>query len=122
MSRVEQYEERLGRICIGLRKDLVFTRQEIRGEPSYVVHDPLSFQNHVFDVLEYRVMTTIIHDRTLGEAFGYLVQTGVLQPGDKKEYYEFILGLHGMQLLQLPISDPEKLFERYMRKQQRKNT
>ena len=48
MSRVQQYEEQLGRICIGLRKDLVFTRQEIRGEPSYVVHDPLSFQNHLF--------------------------------------------------------------------------
>ncbi len=122
MSRVQQYEERLGPICVGLRKDLVFTRQEIRGEPSYVVHDPLSFQNHVFDVVEYRVLTAIIHDRTLTEAFDRLVRGGILQPGDKQEYYEFILGVHGMQLLQLPISDPEKLFERYTRKQQRKKT
>ncbi len=122
MSRAQQYEERLGPVCVGLRKDLVFTRQEIRGDPSYVVHDPLSFQNHVFDVVEYRVMTAIIHKRTLGEAFDYLVRSGILQPGDKQEYYEFLLGLHGMHLLQLPISDPEKLFERYMRKQQRKNT
>ena len=122
MSRVKQYEARLGPIRVGLRKDLVFTRQEIRGNPSYVVHDPLSFQNHVFDQVEYRVMTAIITERSLWETFDDLASKGIVQEEDKKEYYEFILGLHGLQLLQLPISDPGLLFERYLRKQQRKKT
>ena len=105
MSKVGQYEARLGPIQVGLRKDLVFTRQEIRGNPSYVVHDPLSFQNHAFDLVEYRVITAIVPDRSLKEAFGDLVEKSVLREGDKKEFYEFVLGLHGLQLLQLPISE-----------------
>ena len=122
MFGMQNLEAKLGRIRVGLRKDLVFTRQEIRGEPSYVVHDPLAFKNHVFDLLEYRVITAIIQERTLVEVFNYLRHERVLQKADKREYYEFILSLHGLQVLQLPISDPEKLFEKYLRKQGRKKT
>ena len=91
-----QYEERLGPIQIGLRKDLVFTRQLLGGRPRYVVHDPLTFENNIFTEIEYRVLTGIVAGRSLAENFAALVAKGVLREAESAVFYRFVLTLHGV--------------------------
>ena len=117
MVSSEDVRNRLGPISIGLRRDVTVSRQIQGGNASYVVHDPLTFKNHLFSTEEYRVLCTFVERRTLEETFQYLVERGDLQEGDCDAYYRFVLNLHQMDLLQLPITNPEKLFERFQKRQ-----
>ena len=116
MADVVRYEQMLGPISVGLRKDLHVSRQRTRGGPRYLVHDPVTFHNHAFNRVDYRILSAIVPKRTLFEVFQDLVGEGVLAPDDKGGFYEFVLWLHGAGLLQLPISRSDLLFERYERK------
>ncbi|MBM4061639.1 MAG: hypothetical protein FJ265_11175 [Planctomycetes bacterium] len=91
---------------VGLRSDLHVTRQVTRGGPRYVVHDPVSFQNHAFDAADYRVLTAIVGGRTLAEVCRELTAVGRLRDGeeDRRSFYRFVLRLHGLGLLHLPIT------------------
>ncbi|MHC4514825.1 MAG: hypothetical protein ACYTKC_06145 [Planctomycetota bacterium] len=120
MNRVEELETKLGPIQIGLRSDLVITRHVLRERASYVVHDPVTFANHSFNAFEYRVLTTIVPGRTLRETFTKLVEQTILTDREKHGFYRFILQLHAMNLLHLPITDASTLFERYKDKRARK--
>jgi putative peptide zinc metalloprotease protein len=120
MARVEEMEMKLGPIQIGLRSDLVVTRHVLRDRPGYVIHDPVTFANHSFTAFEYRVLTILVPQRTLRETFASAVERGILEQGEKEGFYRFILRLHGMNLLHLPITDAPLLYSRYQEKQKLK--
>ena len=60
-SRIERV---LSPLRVGLRTDLHVTRQMTRSGPRYLVHDPVSFQNHAFTPADYRIMTAIVRQRS----------------------------------------------------------
>ncbi|MEM7205785.1 MAG: hypothetical protein AAF628_36360 [Planctomycetota bacterium] len=118
MTLPSDFSDRLAKISVGLRQDLRVTRQEVRQETRYVFHDPTSFQNHAFGLDEYRVMTAIVADGTLEEVFSGLVARGVMQVEERDEFFGFVLSLHGMGLLHLPLNDAGRLYEKYRRRRE----
>ena len=119
---MSKYEEKLGVIKIGLRRDLVVTRQEMGGQPKYVMHDPLAFQNHVLSRLEYQVVSGIVATRTLAENFDALIGRGVMEESRRDEFYEFVLSLHDKNLLQLPMMQADAQFKRYEQRRDAKRS
>ncbi len=117
MVDAAQLELRLGPISVGLRKDVDVARQRLRGKPAYVLHDPVTFKNHAFSKVEYAVVCGIVEQRTLAECFERLVEEDHLEDGDKEEFYSFVLQLHGMNLLMLPMANADRLYARFERKQ-----
>ncbi len=108
--------QRLGRIRIGIRKDLHFSRQVLHGKVYYVVHDPVTFQSHIFDLDEYEVISSILPKRSLEESFGLLIESEFLTEEDEDEFFEFVLGLHAKNLLLLPLTNADRLYKRYVKK------
>ncbi len=118
MNPGSETASKLGPVQIGLRKDIEISRQRDGGEVCYIAHDPVTFQNHSFNALEYRVMTAIVADRNLKECFQSLVSSGVLSEQHEGTFFDFVLQLHSMHMIQLPIVQADKLFERYTRKKE----
>lgn len=119
MVETSRTERVLGPLRVGLRSDLHVTRQETRGGVRYVVHDPVSFQNHAFRPADYRILTTIVRHRSLAETFRRLVDDEVLEDSadDRQGFYKFVLWLHGVGILHLPITGGSVAFERMQQKQ-----
>ena len=119
MPQISRTERVLSPLKVGLRRDLQVTRQNSRGGPRYVIHDPVTFQNHALGIVDYKIMNAVVRHRTLGETFRELVARGVLAdtPEDKQGFYKFVLWLHGSGLLRLPITDSDAAFERIRKKQ-----
>lgn len=94
--------QQLGAVVVSPRRDLVVTRQIVRGEPRYIVHDPVAFANHALEPLEYRILCSLGTRATLAETLAGFVSQRVLGEEDADEFYEFILWLHGLGLLVVP--------------------
>ncbi len=88
----------------------------------YVVHDPVSFQNHAFESSDYRVLTAIVRHRTLSETFNNLVDDELLEDSetDREGFYKFILWLHNIGLVHLPITGGSVAFDRMQEKRAQK--
>ena len=115
--------ERLADVSVGLRSDLEVTRQiSGGGRVQYVVHDPVSFDNSLFDAHEYRVLSAIDTRCRLGDVFDRLVESGVLEAEERQSFFDFILLQHQRRLLRLPIADGHRTWERakHRREQSRK--
>ncbi len=114
MAETTRTERVLSPLRVNLRSDLFVTRQQTRGGPRYVVHDPVSFRNHAFEPDDYRILTAIVRQRTLGETLRHLVERGLLDDSedDRQGFYKFVLWLHGIGLLHLPITGGNVAFER----------
>jgi hypothetical protein len=114
-SRIERV---LSPLRVGLRTDLHVTRQMTRSGPRYLVHDPVSFQNHAFTPADYRIMTAIVRQRSLGETLRALVDDGLLQDGQepREGFYRFVMWLHGIGLLRQPITGGSAAFDRMQQK------
>lgn len=112
----------LGPLRVGLRHDLHVTRQKTRGGVRYLVHDPVSFQNHAFQPADYRVLTAIVRHRTLSDTFQTLVADGLLEDtdDDRQGFYKFILWLHNIGLVHLPITGGSVAFDRVQKKKAQK--
>ena len=108
---------RLGEVHVGLRPDLVTSRHRFHGESHYIVRDPITFQSHSFTVEDYQVVVALNPDQTLAETFALLCDSNVLEPGDSQGFYAFIMSLHNMGFLNLPISDDKGLYKRRLQKQ-----
>lgn len=108
--------ERLGEARVELRRDLDVSRHVFRGEVSYVILDPLTFQSHRLSTADYYVLTRISVDRTLGECFQALVESGHLTAADEERFFGFVLAQHRHGLLKLPISDQDTLYQRHLAK------
>lgn len=104
---------RLGGVQVGLRPELEVTRHIFRGEVSYVVRDPISFSSHRFDSGDYEILTALHCDHTLDEVFRRLVAEGAVGDEDEERFYRFVLSLHRLAYLNLPIPDGKRLYERH---------
>ena len=98
--------ERLGETRVGLRSELEFSRHTFRGEVSYIVRDPISFDSHRVSLADYQVLVHIREDRRLCEIFDTLVEKGVLVREREEAFYRFIITLHQRGFIQLQLSDP----------------
>jgi len=112
--------QRLGGARVGLRRDLDVSRHMVGGEPTYVFHDPVGFRSHAFTADEYRVMTSIRADRNLSDVFAALVARDILSASEEADFYGFVVTLHGFGMLRLPLSESDRLFARFQRKQSAK--
>ncbi len=111
--------EKLGGVRVGLRSDLEVTRQiSGGGRVQYVVHDPVSFENSLFDAHEYRVLSAIDARCRLADVLQRLVEAGVLDDEDRESFYDFILLQHQRRLLRLPIADGHRTWERAKRRRE----
>ncbi len=114
--------ERLKTVRVGVRHDLEVSRHVFRGEPTYIIRDPMTFQSHRLDPQDYVVFVSIDPGRTLGETFERLVEREVFAEEDSEQFYAFVFTLHKLGFLSLPISNHQLLFQRFMarKKAQRK--
>ncbi len=108
--------QRLGDVQVGARRDLNVSRHIFRGEVLYVVRDPISFQTHSLSFEDYRIFVRIGETRTLSDLFSSLVEDGLVESEREEEFYDFILQLHRLGFLSLPISDAQSLHRRHLRR------
>lgn len=108
---------RLGSVYAGLRSDLEVTRHIFRGEPSYVVRNPITFQSHRFSVDDYQVLVSLSGEKSLGEIFSELVERGQISQSQEEDFYGFALSLHQFGLLDLPVSNGKDLYARFRKRQ-----
>ncbi|MCA9289513.1 MAG: hypothetical protein KDA25_00190, partial [Phycisphaerales bacterium] len=110
------YADRLRGVTVHLRADLDITRHVFHDEPSYIVRDPLTFQAHQVSATDYQIIVALGEDRTLGEVFADLVARERLDPAHEEPFYEFIVQLHRLGFLNLPMSDDKALYQRFLRR------
>jgi len=103
---------RLGPVHVGLRDDLEVSRHLFRGEPSYIVRDPMTFQNRRLEPADYEVLVSLEPSRPLSAVFQGLVERRRVTPEQEEEFYRFVLSLHQLGFLHLPIADGRILFQR----------
>lgn len=111
---------RLGTLYVSLREDLEVTRHVFRGAVSYVIRDPITFQSQRVDPADYEVLINLDGRRPLGELFDDLVAQGKAAAEQEAEFYQFILQLHRLGFLHLPIADSHTLYRRYELKRRAK--
>lgn len=112
------YADRLRPVCVGTRNDLDVTRHVFRGEPAYVVRDPMTLQSHRLDPADYAIFVAIDQDRQLGAIFEGLVANQTLSPNEEEHFYAFVFRLHQLGFLSLPVSDEKRLYQRYVHQKQ----
>lgn len=95
-----------------LRSDLEITRQVYQGEPVYLIHDPVGFKNHRFSLADYSVVTRFRDDLTLGQVFERLVTDGIVERDSEESYFRFVMRLHALNMLTLPMNNGPELFKR----------
>lgn len=113
--------DRLRNVRVSIRDDLTVTRHVLRGEPAYVVRDPLTFESHRFDAEDYAVFVSIDTARTLGETFDALVEQGRCGREAEEAFYQFVFGLHRLGFLQLPVADDAALYRRFATRRDARN-
>lgn len=104
--------EKLRQLRASLRSDLTITRQLYRGEPVYLIHDPVNFKNHRFSMADYSVVTNFREDLTLGQVFEKLSADGTIDQASEESYFRFVMRLHALNMLTLPINNGSDLFKR----------
>ena len=109
--------QRLGAAHVDLRPDLQVFRHVFRNQPCYVVRDPTSMQSHRFSSEDYRILIRISSVRSLAETFDTLVTQGFLKQEDEDEFYQFVVTLHNLAFLSLPVTDDRVLYRRFLAKQ-----
>jgi len=110
----------LANVHVNVREDLEITRHLFRGSPSYIVRDPVTFQTQRLDPPDYAVFIAINQSMPLGEIFQRLVSQKKVREPDEDQFYKFILSLHRIGFLHLPIHDDKRLYRRLVEKQKAK--
>lgn len=105
-------------VCVALRVDLEVSRHVFRGSPAYIIRDPITFQSQRLDPDDYAILSRIKAETSLGATFDELVSEHRLDRDDEDRFYEFILSLHGLGFLRLPISDDRMLYRRHVLREQ----
>ncbi len=112
--------ERLGQARVGLRSDLSVSRHMFRGEASYILRDPLTFQSHRVSAADYSVITSLTAERELCSILAELKSRGEVDAEDDEDFYQFIVSLHKLGFLNLPIGDEKSLYKRHLAKRDSK--
>ena len=60
---------RLRTVHVGLRDDLEIARHVFRGQPSYVIRDPVTFHSHRLDPEDYEILVRLSATESLGDTF-----------------------------------------------------
>ncbi|MFK7818360.1 MAG: site-2 protease family protein, partial [Planctomycetaceae bacterium] len=107
---------RLANVMVTVRADLTYTRQVNRDGVSYIVHHPVTFQNHRLSAEDYLIVSHLRDSRTLSETFERLVQKNLLEQSQEDDYYRFVVHLNQLHLLRLPVSDANQLHDRFVEK------
>lgn len=104
-------------VHVGVRDDLEVTRHLFRGAAAYVVRDPVTFHSHRMEPEDYDILIRIQAQRPLGEIFDELCAAGKIRREDEEPFYQFVMELHRMGFLRLPIADDKLLYRRYQAKE-----
>ena len=105
--------EKLEDVYLSARKDLSVSRHVFRGQPSYIVHDPVSMNSHRFSKHDYQTLAALTRNENLAKTFQRLSNRGHLSKTDETAFYEFILTLQTRGLLNLPVTDSKQLYQRH---------
>lgn len=108
--------ERLGESIVSLRLDLEVSRHVFRDEVAYLVRDPLTTTVHRLGPREYVLFNAITDEETLGDCCARLVAAGKLQPGEEEAFYQFIMQMHRLGFLKLPVQEGENLYQRHLQR------
>jgi len=108
--------EQLQGTQLSARQDLKVSRHLFRGTPSYIVHDPISFQSHRFSQSDYEILSSLDKNKTLKEVYQSLLSQG--KADDEESFFEFVLGLQMRGLLDLPITNGNRLYDRYKQRKE----
>lgn len=108
--------EQLQSAQLSARQDLKVSRHLFRGTPSYIVHDPISFQSHRFSQSDYEILSSLDKNKTLKEVYQSLLSQG--KADDEESFFEFVLGLQMRGLLDLPITNGNRLYDRYKQRKE----
>ena len=73
-------------VLVGLREDLEVSRHVFRGEPCYIVRDPMTFQGQRLSLPDYAIFVGIHAERSLGQTFDDLVRQGKLTAHDEDRF------------------------------------
>ncbi|GAB5495475.1 MAG: hemolysin D [Phycisphaerales bacterium] len=83
---------------------------------SYVFRDPMTLAVHKVSERDYQLCAAINEDKQLGHVFDELVENDMVDQEDEESFYQFILSLHGLGFLNLPVPDNESLYRRRQQK------
>ena len=119
-SGPSEIAQRLGRSQVGLRPELEVSRHVFRGRVSYVVRDPITFESHRFSQHDYEIVTALHAEHPLAEVFARLVDEEKLEANEEDAFYRFVISLHRLGFLNLPIPDGKRLYERYLANEQQR--
>ena len=111
-EQTETIASRLRPAHVALRADLEVHRHVFRDEVSYVFRDPMTLAVHKVNEADYQLCAAITDDRPLGDIFDDLVKEGLLDQEDEENFFQFVLGLHGLGFLNLPVPDDKALYRR----------
>lgn len=104
---------RLRTVHVGIRDDLEVSRHVFRGEPSYVIRDPVTFQSHRLDPADYEILVRLNSTESLGDTFDKLCAAKLIEREHEAEYYQFVFSLHRLGFLNLPFADDKLLYKRH---------
>lgn len=105
--------QRLRNVCVGVRGDLEVSRHIMQGRPSYVIRDPLTFRSHRLDAADYDAFVRLNETTPLGDVFAQWAAAHGADDAQEQPFYQFVLTLHRLGFLHLPISDDRQLYRRY---------
>lgn len=110
--------QQLGNTLVGTRDDLEVSRHVFFGEISYVVRDPVTFDGHNLSPTDYEVFTNLRDDKPLSEICESLIERGIFEADEKESFFHYVVELQKRNLLNLPITDSDSLYQQFERKQQ----
>lgn len=96
-----------------LRSDLQISRQITRGEPVYVVYDPVNFKAHRLSNSDYLVVCRLRGRDTLQQTFDTLVAESLLEQSTETEFFSFLAQLDALNLLSTSTQSSAQLFKRF---------
>lgn len=115
-TSISDIAARLRQVRVEPRPELRVTRHVMGGKPQYVITDPTSLQSHKFGADDYQLIVALSDKCTLQEVFQQFVAAGTLQAEDEERFFHFILYLHQLGLLNLPLADGRTLYRRFQRR------
>ena len=105
--------EKLGEVRASIRPNLDISRHIFSGVPMYVLRDPVTAQTHRFSVEDYQLLISIDQSRTLKDSLSLLVKNQRLGEDQAEDFFKFVVHLHQLGLLSLPLGDGTALYKRY---------
>ena len=103
---------------VGTRDDLEVSRHVFFGEVSYVVRDPITFDGHNLSPTDYEIFTNLTDEKPLSEVCAALIERGVFDTNEKESFFQYVVELQKRNLLSLPVTDSDSLYQQFERKMQ----